>query len=167
VDQFASGLRVELGTSGMSSVSRYMCSMASTGSSSPTMRPTSRAQRPPALTTCSALIVPLLGDHVPGAVGLLGQLLDLAEHDLGAELAGGLGIGVGGAGGVEMALDRIPQRADEIALVHQREHRLGFGRGDQLGLHAEIAALGVHQAQEIHAFGRVGQHHAAGQVQAA
>jgi hypothetical protein len=35
------------------------------------------------------------------------------------------------------------------------------------GLHAEIAALGVGEAQEIHALGRVGQHHAAGQVQAA
>ena len=32
--------------------------MASTGSSSPTMRPTSRAQSPPALTTCSASTVP-------------------------------------------------------------------------------------------------------------
>ena len=66
-----------------------------------------------------------------------------------------------------MALDRVPERADEIALVHQREHGLGFGRGDQFGLHAEIAALGVHQSQEIHALGRVGHHHPAGQVQAA
>jgi hypothetical protein len=57
-NQFAAGLGVELQTSGISSVSRYMCSMARSGSSSPTMRPTSRAQRPPALTTWSALTVP-------------------------------------------------------------------------------------------------------------
>ncbi len=35
-----------------------MCSIASTGSSSPTIRPTSRAQRPPAFTTCSAVTSP-------------------------------------------------------------------------------------------------------------
>ena len=66
-----------------------------------------------------------------------------------------------------MAFDRVPHGADEIALVHQREHRLGFGRRDQLGVHAEIAALGVGEAQEVHALGRVGHHHAAGQVQRA
>ena len=32
--------------------------MASTGSSRPTMRPTSRAHRPPQLTTCSQSIAP-------------------------------------------------------------------------------------------------------------
>ncbi len=35
-----------------------MCSMASSGSSTPTMRPTSRAHSPPQLTTCSAFTVP-------------------------------------------------------------------------------------------------------------
>ena len=54
-------------TSGMSSVMRYMCSIASTGSSSPTMRPTSRAHRPAALTTCSATTSPLsvITRHAP------------------------------------------------------------------------------------------------------
>ena len=42
--------------SGTSAVSTYWCSMARTGSSRPTIRPTSRAHRPPALTTCSAWI---------------------------------------------------------------------------------------------------------------
>ena len=71
------------------------------------------------------------------------------------------------AGRVEMAFDRIPHGADEIGLVHQREHRLRLGRRDQLGVHAEIAALGVGKAQEVHALGGVGEHHAAGQVQRA
>ena len=110
----------------------------------------------------------LFGDDVPGAVDLLRQLDDaVPEHDLGAELARGLGIGMRGAGRVEMALDRVPHGADEIRLVHQREHRLGLGRRDQFGVHAEIAALGVGEAQKVHALGAVGHHHAAGQVQRA
>ena len=39
--------------------------MASTGSSMPTIRPTSRAHRPPALTTCSVDRVAALEAHVP------------------------------------------------------------------------------------------------------
>ena len=110
----------------------------------------------------------LFGDDVPGAVRLLGQLDDaVAKHDLGAELAGRLGIGMGRARRVEMALDRIPQGADEMGLVHEREHLLGFGWRDQLRLHAEIAALGVGKAQEIHPLRAVGEHDAAGQMQAA
>ena len=62
-------LAFQAATSGMSSVIRYMCSIASTGSSSPTMRPTSRAHSPPALTTCSVTISPLLVTtrHIPSA----------------------------------------------------------------------------------------------------
>jgi hypothetical protein len=91
-NQFACRCLVELATtSGISSVSRYMCSMASTGSSIPTMRPTSRAQRPPALTTCSARTVPLLGDDVPGAVGFLCTISSTGcQHDLGAEIRAAL-----------------------------------------------------------------------------
>ena len=145
-----------------------MCSIASTGSSSPTMRPTSRAQRPPALTTCSASHRAVLGDDVPGAVRLLGQLDHaVAQHDGGAERLRRLGVGVGGAGRVEMALDRVPERADEVARVHQREHRRRLGGRDDLGVHAEAAALGVGEPQEVHPLRAAGQHHAAGQVQAA
>ena len=107
--------------------------MASTGSSSPTMRPTSRAQRPPALTTCSACTVPCSVTTFQAPVGLLGQLDDaVAEHDRGAELLRRLGVGVGGAGGVEVPLDRVPERADEMRWVDQREHRRRLGGGDDL-----------------------------------
>ena len=43
--------------------------MPSTGSSSPIIRPTSRAHSPPALTMCSAWISPLsvITSHVPSA----------------------------------------------------------------------------------------------------
>ena len=102
-----------------------MCSMASTGSSSPTMRPTSRAHRPPQLTTCSAWTVPLLGDDVPGAVrrAASAPTTRLRSTISAPLMLRRLGIGVGGAGGVEMALDRVAHGADEVALVDQREHR--------------------------------------------
>jgi hypothetical protein len=110
----------------------------------------------------------LLGDDVPRAVCLLRQLGDtVPQHDLGAELPGGLGVSDGRARRIEMAFDRVPHGADEMALVHQREHRLGFRRRDQLSVHAEIAALGVGKAQEVHALGRVSEHDAAGQMQRA
>ena len=56
-------------TSVIGSVTRYMCSMASTGSSMPIMRPTSRAHSPPALTMCSAWISPrsVTTSQVPSA----------------------------------------------------------------------------------------------------
>ena len=66
-----------------------------------------------------------------------------------------------------MALDWIPHGADEICFIHQREHRLRFGRGYQFGFHAEITALRVGEPQEIHALRGVGHHDAAGQMQAA
>ena len=84
----------------MSSVIRYWCSIARTGSSSPTMRPTSRAHSPPALTTCSAWIVPFSVIDVPGAVRPLAELgrRALKRYDLGAGDLRRLGIGVRHAG---------------------------------------------------------------------
>ena len=96
--------------------------------------------QPAAIDDVLGLHRALFGDHVPGAVGLLGQLRDaVAEHDLGAQRAARLWRRQGGAGRVEMAFDRVPHGADELRLVHQREHGLGFGRRDQFGVHAEIS----------------------------
>jgi hypothetical protein len=110
----------------------------------------------------------LLGDDVPGAVRVLGQFLDwIAQHDLGAELLRRLGIGDGGAGRVEMALDRVPHGADEVGSSINGNIALASRRRDQFGVHAEIAALGVGEAQKVHALRAVRQHDAAGQVQRA
>ena len=110
----------------------------------------------------------VLGDDVPGAVRLLGQLDHaVAEHDGGAERLRRLGVGMGGAGRVEMAFDRIPERADEVRRIHDREHRRGLGGGDDLGVHTEAAALGVGEPEVVHALGVAGHHHAAGQMQPA
>ena len=52
-----------------------MCSMARIGSSSPHMRPTSRAQSPPQLTKCSQAISPLSVSriHVPSGPGRMAR----------------------------------------------------------------------------------------------
>ena len=108
----------------------------------------------------------LFRDDVPSAIRILCQFLHrVAQHDLRAEFLRRLGIGDRRAGRVEMSFDRIPHGADEILLVHQRKHRLRLCRRDQFRVHAEVTALGVGDAQEVHALRRVGHHHAAGPVQ--
>ena len=69
----------------------------------------------------------LVGDHPPGAVFQLHQILHLGmQVDVGAVLLGGLGIGMGRAIGIEMAFDRIEHRADELVRVEQRHQFVRF-----------------------------------------
>ena len=143
-----------------------MCSIARTGSSIPTIRPTSRAHSPPALTTCSAWIgSPLSMSDVPGAVGSLrepdhrGVLVDLGAGQLGA-----LHVGAGDAARVDVPLDRVVQRADEVLRIHQREDSRRLVRRDQLQVHPEIAAAGLGHPQPVHPDLGVGEHQAARQV---
>ena len=110
----------------------------------------------------------LLGDDVPGAVGALPRVDDaVLAHDLGARDLRGLGVGVGHAVRIDVALDRVVDRADEVLLVQQRIQLLRLGRRDQLQIHAEVAAARHGHAQPVHALGRAGQHQAAGDVHAA
>ncbi len=109
---------------------------------------------------------PVLGNHVPGPVCFLRKFDNpVAQLDLRAQRSCRLGVGVRCAGGVKVSFDRIPHGADEVAFVHQGIHRLGFGRRDQFGFHAHAAALGVGEAEEVHTFGRIRHHGAAGQMQ--
>ena len=104
-----------------------MCSMASTGSSMPTMRPTSRAHRPPQLTTCSAWIVPcsVTTSQVPSGRGF-SSVTRVFGVDLGAVDARRLGIGVGRAGRIEVAVGGVEHGADEVLLLDQRQQLLGL-----------------------------------------
>ena len=112
--------------------------------------------------------VALVGDHVPGAVGAVLQLLDLGVLvDLGTADAGRLGIGMRGAFGVEVAVGRVDHGADEILLLQKRMHLLGFRHGDDLGLKTEIARAGMRHLQPFHAFMGVGEDQAARAVQPA
>ena len=73
--------------------------------------------------------VAVLEADVPRAVGPLRE----ADHrrvlvDLGAGQLGALDVGPGDAGRVDVALDRVVQRADEVLRVEQREEVGGLLR---------------------------------------
>ena len=132
------------------------------------MRPTSRAQSPPALTTCSARIVPLsvTTSHVPSARAI--ELRDAREAiDLGAEIARRLRVRLRHAGRIDVPFERVVERADEVALVEQREELLRLVDGDDLHREAEVARAGARELQEVHPLRRAGEIDAAGDVDAA
>ena len=109
-----------------------------------------------------------LGDHVPLAVGPVDDVAGpRVAVDLGPGHAGRRGIGVGHARRVDVAAHRVPQGTHEVLLDDEGDLLGRFGHRDQLGLHAQVAAPGVGHAEPVHAVGVVGQHHLAGQVQAA
>jgi hypothetical protein len=66
-----------------------------------------------------------------------------------------------------MALHRIEHGADEMALLQEGKEALGLGRADDLGLHAEIAALGMGGLQPVEPIRGIGEHHPAGEVDTA
>ena len=99
--------------------------------------------------------VALVGDDVPGAVGALLEVRDPREAvDLGALHARGLGVGVGDAGRVDMAFERVVERADEMLLVHQREAARRLVDRDHLHVEAEIAPARAHHLEELEALPR-------------
>ena len=139
------------------------------GQLEPAMRPTSRAHRPPAFTTCSAWMVwsrSVMTSHVPS-----GRWLQIGDPGvgvhLGAAVAGADGVGVGDAVRVDAALVLVVERADEELLLQQRVELLGLLHGDDLHVHAQVAAAGLRHAQPVETLGRVGQLEAAGEVDAA
>ena len=87
------------------------------------------------------------------------MLADLRPGELGA-----LGVGAGDAGRVHVALDRVVQRPDEVLRVEQGKEVLRLARGDELEVHAQVAAARLGHPQEVHPDLRVGQHQPAGQV---
>ena len=107
-------------------------------------------------------------DHQPAAVRLRVELDHGREAvDLGAGLAGGFGVGVGHAGGVDVTLVGIEQGAPEMAGLDQGMAALDLVEPDELALQAEQPAAGVRRLEEVEALGRAGQHDAAGQMDAA
>ena len=101
----------------------------------------------------------LVGDDVPRPVGTLAEVGDHGVPvDLGPGVAGADGVGVGDAGRVDVALDRVEQRAHEVLVLHEREDGLGLGGGDDLQVHAQVPAPGLGHAQPVQPLAGVGQH---------
>ena len=109
--------------------------------------------------------VAALDADVPRPVRALRQaddrrvLVDLGAGDLRA-----LDVGAGDAGRVDVPLDRVVQRPDEVLRVEQREEVGRLLRGDQLEVHPEVATAGDGHPQEVHPDLRVGQHQPARQM---
>ncbi len=109
-----------------------------------------------------------IGDHVPRAVvPLLETRHPRVGVDLGATIACADRIGVRHAVRIDAALVGVERRSDEVLLLEKRIELLGFGDGDDLHVHAQIAAPGLGHAQPIQPFRSVGQHQPAWQVDAA
>ena len=84
--------------------------------------------------------------------------------DLRAGHLGALDVGAGDAGRVDVALDVVVQRADEVLRVEEREEVLRLLRADHLELHPEVAAAGDGHPEEVHPGLVAGEHQPAGQV---
>ena len=79
--------------------------------------------------------------NIPRAIGALGQCVDpRVAVDLGASVTGTDGVGVGDARGIDVTLNWVVERADEVLLLEQWEECLGLRRCDQFEIHAEVAA---------------------------
>ena len=110
----------------------------------------------------------LVGHHLPGAVG---PRVGLAHHavgdDLGARHPRRAGVGVGGARGVEMAVERVVEAAqDAVEVGDRRELRDLLGR-HHAGVEAHVLVLGALGAQQVEPVGVGRQRHAADVVEPA
>jgi hypothetical protein len=112
--------------------------------------------------------IAFVGNHQPPAIARRLQIDNTGETiNLRTVDAGGFGKGVGHSRRIDVSFDRIVQRTDEAAFVEQGKKPPRFVHVHELGLHAEVAAPRVHEAQPVHAFGGPGQHQAARDVDAA
>src|SRR3546814_7944398 len=74
---------------------------------------------------------------------------------------------MGHAGGIDVALHRVVERAEEALLIDERVALLGFLDRDQLGLQAQDPCLALSDLQEVEPGRAIRQHEAAGHVDAA
>ncbi len=110
----------------------------------------------------------LFGDHLPAALRLRVELEHpVPQVDLGAVGAGRLRVGLGGAGGVEVAVQRVVERAEHALDVGDGGEGADLGGADDLGVEPHVAVLGAFRAQEVEALLGGGDGDAAHVVQAA
>ena len=110
----------------------------------------------------------LFGDDLPALGRRVGLQHAVVQDDLGAAHAGRLGIGMGRARGVEVAVQRVIEAAEDALGVHKAIGQLvDFLRSQDLGVQPHVAVLGAFGLQLLEAGLVVGQRHAADMVQPA
>jgi hypothetical protein len=98
------------------------------------------------------------GDHVPAAVLALVGLDDLGVRVVvAAEFLRRLGVGIGHAGRVDVAVERVPERCEISTGVDQRVAVGEFLHRDEFLVEAHVACLGA-LALEVVVPGLVGGH---------
>ena len=75
--------------------------------------------------------------------------------DLGAQGLGALGVGLGHAGGIDVAAVRLEHDAADAGQVEQRMKLLGLGDGDLVEVDLEVLGLGRLQAELVLAIRRL------------
>ena len=110
----------------------------------------------------------LLGDHLPLAARLRMELEHpVPQVDLGAVGARRLRVRLRGAGGVEVAVQRVVEGAEHALHVGDGGERSDLRGADDLGVEPHVAVLGALRAQEVEALPGGGDGNAAHVVQAA
>ena len=110
----------------------------------------------------------LLRDHVPGAVGTLAEVRHAGlAVDLRTTLAGRSGVGVGHPRGVDVAFVGVVEHTDIVLRVHDRQHARRLLQIDELGVETEVTATAAGGLEVVEPVLRVGEHEAAGEVDAA
>ena len=93
----------------------------------------------------------VFGNHIPAAVGaLVGLDNAVAQFNFSTKFLRGLGIGDGGAGGVDMPRYSVVQTADKVGLVDQRQQFLGFARCDDSEIGTVKTGTCRHHLQPVH-----------------
>ena len=94
----------------------------------------------------------LRGHHVPASVGARVELADrIAQHDLRPLHARPPGVRLGGAGGVEVTVERIVERPEQSLGVRDRGEPRDLHRPHDLGLESHVAVLGALGLEEVEA----------------
>ena len=110
----------------------------------------------------------LLRHHVPGAVGALGEVHHRSlAVDLRPALACRAGIGVGHARRVDVSLVRVVEHPDIVLRLQDRQPADRLAQIDELGVQAKVAATAAGGVQVVEPILGVGEHEAAGEVDAA
>ena len=96
----------------------------------------------------------LLRHHVPASVGTRAKLAHrVAQHDLRTPHARSLRVGLGGARGVEVPVERIVERPEQSLRVRDRGEPGDLVRAHDLGLESHVAVLGALGLEEVEPVG--------------
>ena len=110
----------------------------------------------------------LFGDYLPTPVfARVGFQHPVAQHDLGALHLRRLRVGLRGTGRIQVAVERIVERAEHAIGIGDRTQLANFHRRDQLCIEPHVAVHRTRRLEEIETLRRFRERYAADVMQAA